>query len=84
MENFNQQPVNDDKNKLVWWVIIILVILLIMAFVVFFWRSIPYSSVIDFSAFRKDDLSKIEKDLNAVETENLDSELLDIEKEINQ
>src|SRR3989344_1999179 len=49
MENFNQQPANDDKNKLIWRDIIILVVLLTAAFVVFFWRSIPYSSVDDFA-----------------------------------
>ncbi|KKT39249.1 MAG: hypothetical protein UW28_C0038G0012 [Parcubacteria group bacterium GW2011_GWA2_44_13] len=84
MENFNQQPANYDKNKLIWWVIIILVVLLTAAFVVFFWRSIPYSSVVDFSVFKKDSISAIERDLNAVEMDNLDSELADIEKEINQ
>lgn len=84
MENFNQQPVNEDKSTLVWWVIIIIVVLLISAFVVFSWRSIPYASVIDFSIFRKDDVVRMEADLNAVGTDDLGNELSDIEKEINQ
>ena len=84
METITSEPINEEKSKSVWWVILIVIVLLIAAFIAFFWRSIPYSSVIDFSIFKKDDVSSIEKDLGSVETDNLDSELADIEKIINQ
>ena len=84
MDTINPQSENEDKSKVVWWVIIIIVFLLIITCAVFFWRSIPYTSVIDFSIFKKDDISSIEKDLNALDTSILGSELVDIEKEINQ
>lgn len=87
MNNFGPQPMYQKKSK-TWLVIVIIIALAVLAYLAYSFRStlIPSGSVPTVGQLESqgasDDVSAIEKDITNTNLTGLDSEVLDIEKEL--
>lgn len=87
MDNFEPRPMNQKKSK-VWFAIVIIVVLAVLAYLVYFVRIIsnkePIEPIVNQleSQGISDEVSAIEQDLTGTVLNGLDSEVSDIEKEL--
>lgn len=80
------QPVSEDKSQLVWWAVGVIVALILAAFLVYYLRTLPEDvNLGDLNVPRSGDtVSSLEAEANAVDLNNLDKELVDIDKTLAQ
>ena len=86
MDTTPQQPISEDKSQLVWWVVGVIVALVLAAFLVYYLRTLPEDVNLGgvIPRLSGDTVSSLEAEANAVDLNNLDKELEDIDKELAQ
>ena len=80
-----QQPVSEDKSQLVWWAVGVIIALLAVAFLVYYLRTMPAEVGMDNVNMMRppaDTVASLEADAKAVDLNNLDKELTDIDKQL--
>jgi len=86
MDNFGPQPMNQKKSK-TWLAVVIILILAVLAYLVYFVRisnKEPAEPIVNQleSQGTSDEVADIEQDLSGTALEGLDSEVTDIETEL--